>query len=93
MSTDILQFVSQASANSFTVPMVGIGLGDLSEEELSDVIESGLFGLFGLVGPENGFTPVSVAVEGGVPFGFFGIFLLEVSRVDKEAGCSLPFFF
>ena len=48
--------------------MVGIGLGDLSEEELSDVIESGLFGLFRLVGPESGFTPVSIAVEGRVPF-------------------------
>ena len=85
----------RASANSFTVPMVGIGLGDLSEEELSDVIESGLFGLFGLVGSESGFTPVSVAVEGGVPFGFFGSFLLEVSRVGKEEGTFvvLPFFF
>ena len=39
----------RASANSFTVPMVGIGLGNLSEEELSDVIESGLFGFFGLI--------------------------------------------
>ena len=70
---------------------MGIGLGDLSEEELSYVIESGLFGLFGLVGPENGFTQVSVAVEGGVPFGFFGIFLLEVSRVGKEEGTFVVF--
>ena len=67
--------------------MVGIGLGDLSE--LSDVIESGLFGLFGLFGlvsSENGFTPASVTVEGGVSFGFFVNFLLEVSRVGKEEG-------
>ena len=70
---------------------MGIGLGDLSEEELSDVIESGLFGLFGLVGPESGFTPVSVAVEGEVPFGFFGSFLLEVSRVGKEEGTFVVF--
>ena len=48
---------------------MGIGLGDLSEEELSDVIELGLFGLFGLVGSENGFTPMSVTVEGGVSLG------------------------
>ena len=68
--------------------MVGIGLGDLSEEELTDVIESGLFGL---VGPESGFTPISVAVEGGVPFGFFGSFLLEVSRVGKEEGTFAVF--
>ena len=71
--------------------MVGIGLGNLSEEVLSDVIESGLFGLFGLVGPESGFTPVSVTVEGGVPFGFFGSFLLEVSRVSKEEGTFVVF--
>ena len=75
--------------------MVGIGLGDLSEEELSDVIESGLFGLFGLVGSESDFTPVSVTVEGGVSLGLLGNFLLEVSRVGKEGGYfwSLPFFF
>ena len=85
MPTNILQLV-RASANSFTVPMVGIGLGDLSEEELSDVIESGLFVLFGLVGSESGFSPVSVAEEGGVSFGFFGSFLLEISRVGKEEG-------
>ena len=70
---------------------MGIGLGDLSEEELSDVIESGLLGLFGLVGPEGGFTPVSVAEEGGVPFGFCGSFLLEVSRVGKEEGTFVVF--
>ena len=66
--------------------MVEIGLGDLSEEELPDVIESGLFGLFGLVGSESGFSSVSVTVEGGVSFGFFVNFLLEVSRVGKEEG-------
>ena len=81
----------RASANSFTVPMVGIGLGDLSEEELSEVIESGLFGLFGMVGSESGFTPVSVAVEGGFPLGFFGNFLLEVSRVGKQEGIFVVF--
>ena len=70
---------------------MGIGLGDLSEEELSDVIESGLFGLFGLVGSESGFTPVSVVVEGGVPISFFGSFLLEVSRVGKEEGTLVVF--
>ena len=67
---------------------MGIGLGDLSEEELSDVIESGLFGLFGLVGPESGFTPVSVAVKGRVPFGFFGSLL---SKVGKEEGTFVVF--
>ena len=71
--------------------MVGIGLGDLSEEQLSDVIESGLFGLFGLVGSESGFSPVSVTVEGGVSFGFFGSFLLELSRVGKEEGTFVVF--
>ena len=70
---------------------MGIGLGDLSEEELSDVIESELFGLFGLVGSESGFSPVSVAVEGRVSFGFFGNFLLEVSRVGKEEGTFVVF--
>ena len=50
-----------------------MGLGDLSKEELSEVIESGLFGLFGLVGSDSGFSPVSGTVEGGVSFGFFGI--------------------
>ena len=70
---------------------MGIGLGDLSEEELSDVIESGLFGLFGLVGSESGSTPVSVTVEGRVSFGFFGNFLLEVSRVGKEKGTFVVF--
>ena len=60
---------------------MGIGLGDLSDGELSEVIESGLFGLFGLVGSESGFSPVSVAVKGGVSFGFFGNFLPEVPRV------------
>ena len=81
----------RASANSFTVPMVGIGLGDLSEEELSDVIESGLFELFGLVGSESGFSPVSGTVEGGVSFGFFESFLLELSKVGKEEGTFIVF--
>ena len=61
-----------------------MGLGDLSKEELSEVIESGLFGLFGLVGSDSGFTPAPVTVEGGVSSGFFGNFLLEVSRVGRE---------
>ena len=68
----------KASASSFTVVMVGTGLGDLSEEELSGVPKSGLFGLFGLVGSENGFTPASVTVEGGISFDFFGNSLLVV---------------
>ena len=70
---------------------MGIGLGELSEEELSDVIESGLFGFFGLVGSKSGFTLVSVAVAGKVPDGFFGNFLLEVSRVGKEEGTFVVF--
>ena len=70
---------------------MGIGLGALSEEELSDVIESGLFGLFGLVGSESGFTPVSVTVEDGVSFGFFGNLLLGVSRVGREEGTVVVF--
>ena len=71
---------------------MGIGLGDLSKEELSEVIESGLFGLFGgLVGSDSGFSPVSGTVEGGVSFGFFGSFLLEVSRVGKEEGTFVVF--
>ena len=68
-----------------------MGLGDLSEEELSDVFESGLFGLFGLVGSESGFSPVLVTEEGGVPFGFFWSFLLEVSKVGKEEGTFVVF--
>ena len=68
-----------------------MGLGDLSEKELSDVLESGLFGLFGLVGSESGFTPASVTVEGGVSFDFFGGFLLVVSRVGKEEGTFAVF--
>ena len=70
---------------------MGIGLGDLSEEELSDVLESGLFGLFGLVGSESGFTPASVTMEDGIFFYFFGNFLLVVSRVDKEEGTFVVF--
>ena len=71
--------------------MVGMGLGDLSKEELSEVIESGLFGLFGLVGSDSGFSPVSGTVEGGVSFGFFGSFLLEISKVGKEEGTFIVF--
>ena len=81
----------KASVNSFTVVMVGTGLGDLSEEELSGVIKSGLFGLSGLVGSESGFTPASVTVEGGVPFDFFGNSLLAVSSVGKEEGTFVVF--
>ena len=68
-----------------------MGLGDLSKEELSEVIESGLFGLFGLVGSDSGFSPVSGTVEGRVSFGFFGSFLLEVSKVGKEEGTFIVF--
>ena len=81
----------KASANSFTVVMVGTEPGDLSEEELSGVLKSGLLGLFGLVGSESVFTPASVTVEGGVSLDFFGIFLLVVSRVGKEEGTSVIF--
>ena len=42
----------RASASSFTVPMVGIGLGVLSEPRLLGVVGSGLAGLSGLVGKE-----------------------------------------
>ena len=63
-----------------------MGLGDLSKDALSEVIESGLFGLFGLVGSESGFTPAPVTVEGRVSFGFFGNFLFEVSREGREEG-------
>ena len=75
--------------------MVGMELGGLSKEELSEVIESGLFGLFGLVGSENGVTPAPVTVEGRVSFGFFGNVLLEVSRVGREEGTFgvVPFSF
>ena len=68
-----------------------MGLGDLSKEELSEVIESGLFRLFELVGSDNGFSPVSGTVEGGVSFDFFGSFLLEVSKVGKEEGTFIVF--
>ena len=70
---------------------MGSGLGGLSEEELSGVLESWLFGLFGLVGSESGFTLASVTVEGGVSFDFFGNFLLAVSRVGKEEGTFVVF--
>ena len=70
---------------------MGIGLEDLSEGEPSDALESGLFGFFGLVGSESGFTPASVTVEGGVSFDFFGNFLLVVSRVGKEEGTFVVF--
>ena len=55
------------------------------------MIESGLFGLFGLVGSESSFSLVSGTVGGGVSFGFFGSFLLEVSKVGKEEGNFLVF--
>ena len=55
------------------------------------MLESGLFGLFGLVGSESGFTPASVTVEGRVSFDFFGNSLLEVSRVGKEEGAFVVF--
>ena len=81
----------KASANSFTVVMVGTELGDLSEEELSGVLKSGLLGLSGLVGSKSGFTPASVTVEGGVSLDFFGNFLPAVSRVGKEEGTFVVF--
>ena len=68
-----------------------MGLGHLSEEELSEVIESELFGLFGLVGSDSGFSPVSGRVECGVSFGFFGSLLFEVSKVGKEEGTFVVF--
>ena len=40
----------------------------------------------GLVGSDSGFTPAPVTVEGKISFGFFGNFLLDVSRVGKEEG-------
>ena len=70
---------------------MGTELGDLSEEELSGVLESGLLGLSGLVGSDGGFTPASVTVEGGVSLDFFGSFLLVVSRVGKEEGTFIVF--
>ena len=42
----------RASASSFTVPMVGIGLGVLSELGLLGVVEFGLSGLPGLGGKQ-----------------------------------------
>ena len=81
----------KASANSFTVVMVGTGLGDLSEEELSGVLKSGLFGLSGLVGSKSGFTPASVTVEGGISFDFLENSLLAVSSVGKEEGIFVVF--
>ena len=45
---------------------MGTELGDFSGEELSGVLKPGLLGLSGLVGSDSGFTPASVAVEGGV---------------------------
>ena len=41
------------------------------------MIESGLFGLFGLVGSESGFTPASVTVEDGVSLVSLGISYLR----------------
>ena len=45
-------FSVRASARSFTVPMVGIGLIDLSGLRLLGVVRSGLAGLPGLEGKE-----------------------------------------
>ena len=81
----------KASANSFTVVMVGTELGNFSEEELSGVLKSGLLGLSGLVGSDSGFTPASVTVEGGVSLDFFGSFLLVVSGVGREEGTFVVF--
>ena len=81
----------KASANSFTVVMVGTELGDFFEEELPGVLKSGLLGLSGLVGSQSGLTPASVTVEGGVSLDFFGSFFLMVSRVGKEEGAFVVF--
>ena len=81
----------KASANSFTVVMVGTELGNFSEEELSGVLKSGFLGLSGLVGCDSGVTPASETVEGGVSLDFFGSFLLVVSRVGKEKGTFAVF--
>ena len=84
-------FSVKASANSFTADMVGTELGDFSGEELSGVLKPGLLGLSRLVGSDSGFTPASVAVEGGVSLDFFGSFLLVVSSVGKEKGTFVVF--
>ena len=57
---------------------MGIGLGVLSEEELSEVVESGLFGLFGLVGNEV----KSSSGNGGVDGGVFASFSMYVGNVE-----------
>ena len=64
-------FSVKASANSFTADIVGTELGNFSEEELSGVLKPGLMGLSGQVGFDGGFTPTSVAEEGGVSLDFF----------------------
>ena len=43
------------------------------------------------MGSESGFSPVSGTVKGGVSFGFFGSFLLEVSKVGKEEDTFIVF--
>ena len=48
MSTNILQFSVRASARSFTVPIVGIGLIVISGLKLLGVVRSGLVELLGL---------------------------------------------
>ena len=48
-------------------------------------------GLSRRVGPECGFPPTSVAVEGGVFLNFFGSFLWVVSSVGKEEGTFVVF--
>ena len=48
-------------------------------------------GLSGRVGPECGFPPTSVAVEGGVFLNFFGSFLRVLSSVGKEEGTFVVF--
>ena len=60
----------RASARSFTVPMVGLGLGVLSELGLPGVVGSGLTGLPGLGGQEvtsecSEDGPLSVLSDGG----------------------------
>ena len=84
-------FSVKASANSFTADIVGTELGNFSEEELSGVLKPGLMGLSGQVGSDGGFTPTSVAEEGGVSPDFFVSFLLVVTSVGKEEGTFVVF--
>ena len=73
--------------------MVGIGLGDLSEEELSDETKSGLFGFFGLVG--TGVSLLKVSKEGNeegtlvdFPFSFGVLSLLFWTGVNLDSSLS-----